>query len=224
MNTTADIDRSPTFTFFGNPNFYFQSYGSTTPTVYTGDSWNHGDIQPEIGRTFIGIVGPGMRNLGTTQPSDFFTDHVDVRPTLMLLAGLTDDYQHDGRVILELLNPDVLPVGLQTNSATLLSLGQIYKKLEAPFGELAQSALKVSTYAIDSTSVNDQTYTYLKDQIASWTSQRDVLADQIKPMLEAAEFSGQPIDERQAEQLIHEGNMLLNQTSNCASEPGACGA
>jgi hypothetical protein len=224
MNTTADLDRSPTFTFFGDPNFYFQSYGSTTPTVYTGDSWNHGDIQPEIGRTFIGIVGPGVRNLGITQPSDFFTDHVDLRPTIMSLAGLTDDYQHDGRVILELLDPDVLPVSLRTNSATLLSLGQIYKKLEAPFDQLAQSALKVSTYAIESTSVNDQTYTYLEDQIASWTSQRDVLADQIKPMLEAAEFNGQPIDERQAEQLIREGNSLLKQASKCASEPGACGA
>jgi hypothetical protein len=59
MDTTADPARSPTFTFFGNPNFFFESFGSLRPTVFTGDSWNHGDIQPEIGRTFIGIVGPG---------------------------------------------------------------------------------------------------------------------------------------------------------------------
>src|SRR5262249_40186564 len=65
MNTLADPNRTPTFTFFGNPNFFFipsSPPGSTAPTVFTGDSWNHGDIQPEIGRTFIGIVGPGVQN------------------------------------------------------------------------------------------------------------------------------------------------------------------
>ncbi|MBV8358258.1 MAG: hypothetical protein JO189_10030, partial [Deltaproteobacteria bacterium] len=217
-----DIDRSPTFTFFGNPNFYFQSIGSATPSVSTSDSWNHGDIQPEIGRTFIGIVGPGVKNLGVTQPSAFFTDHVDLRPTLMLLLGLADDYQHDGRVIAEVLDSNILPATLQAHLATLLRLGQIYKQLEAPFGELAKSALTVSTYAIESTSPNDQTYTFLEDQIAYWTSQRDVLADQIKEMLEEAEFNGQPIDERNAEQLISEGSKLLGQAALCASEPGKC--
>ena len=34
----------------------------------------------------------------------FFTDHVDVRPTMMLLLGIPDEYQHDGRVIAELLH------------------------------------------------------------------------------------------------------------------------
>jgi hypothetical protein len=224
MNTTEDIKRSPTFTFFGNPNFFFLSSGSTTPRVFTGDSWNHGDIQPEIGRTFIGIVGPGVRNLGITRPSAFFTDHVDLRPTIMALVGLTDDYQHDGRLILELLDPSTLPSSLRAHFATLLRLGQIYKQLDAPFGKLAHSALTVSTYAIKSTSPNDQTYTNLEDQITSWTSQRDVLTDQIKAMLEDAEFNGQPLDERQAEQIIGEGNTLLHQASDCASNPGSCGA
>ena len=56
------------------------------PVVGTGFAWNHGDIQPEIARTFIGIVGPGVKNLGVTMPQDFFTDHVDLRPTMMSLA------------------------------------------------------------------------------------------------------------------------------------------
>jgi len=33
-----------------------------------------------------------VRNLGIASPHDFFTDHVDLRPTLMLLTGLKDDY------------------------------------------------------------------------------------------------------------------------------------
>ncbi|MGO9055796.1 MAG: hypothetical protein ACLQU2_00175 [Candidatus Binataceae bacterium] len=223
MNTVADLAREPTFTFFGNPNFFFESSGSTTPIVGTGFAWNHGDIQPEIGRTFIGIVGPGVRHLGVTQLHDFFTDHVDVRPTIMSLVGLTDSYQHDGRVILELLDRKILPSSLHAHSATLLKLGQIYKQLDAPFGELAQSALTVSTYAIASTSTNDRTYANLESQIASWTTQRDGLAAQIKSMLEGAEFNGRSIDEQQARQIIRQGQALLNQARDCASDPANCG-
>ena len=35
MNTVADPAREPSFTFFGDPNFYFETSGSTTPTVST---------------------------------------------------------------------------------------------------------------------------------------------------------------------------------------------
>jgi hypothetical protein len=224
MNTVADPAREPTFTFFGNPNFFFLSSGSTTPTVGTGFAWNHGDIQPEIGRTFIAIAGPGVKNLGVTDPDDFFTDHVDVRPTIMALTGLTDDYQHDGRVILELVDRDVLPKSLRAHSETLRRLGQIYKQIDAPFGPLAQSAETVSTFAILSNSTNDQTYTNLENQIASWTAQRDALAAQIKSMLEGAEFGGQSIDEKAAKEIIEQGEDLLDRASDCASHPARCGA
>ena len=73
-----------------------------------------------------------------TRPRDFFTDHVDVRPTLIFLPGLTDDYQHGGRVIRELLDPNILPSSLHAHSNTLLQLAQIYKQINAPFGELAE--------------------------------------------------------------------------------------
>ena len=133
MNTVADPNREPTFTFFGNPNFFFETAASTvnlTPMVGTGFARNHGDIQDDIARTFIGIVDPGVKHLGVTLPprdsfsehdkrdhddgdhdnwmhddhddaQRFFTDHVDLRPTMMFLLGLKDDYRHYGRVILE---------------------------------------------------------------------------------------------------------------------------
>jgi len=220
MHTAADPARTPTFTFFGNPNFYFEAGNSTTPTVYTGDSWNHGDIQPEIGRTFIGIVGPGVQQLGVTQPNDFFTDHVDLRPTMLFLLGLKDDYQSDGRVILETVDPKILPSSLKPEA--LKDLGQIYKQLDAPFGQLAGSALAVSTYAIQSDSFADSTYKILEDQIALWTSQRNALAGQIRSILDGAEFNGTPIDSQQVNQIISQGNAVLNQASDCASKPGNC--
>jgi hypothetical protein len=222
MHTVADPARTPTFTFFGNPNFYFQSTGSASPVVYTGDSWNHGDIQPEIGRTFIGIVGPGVKNLGVTGRDDFFTDHVDVRPTMLSLLGLVDDYHHDGRVVLELLDPDGLPTSLHAHSDMVLDLGQIYKQINAPFGQLAASTLAVSNYALQSDSVGDATYTKLENKIASWTAQRDGLILQIRYMLEGAEFRGEPIDEQQAKQITRQAESLLDAASDCASNPAKC--
>jgi hypothetical protein len=218
MSSLADPARSPTFTFFGNPNFFLQSSGPPTPVIGTGDSWNHGDIQPEIGRTFIGIVGPGVRNLGVTQPADFFTDHVDLRPTMLYLLGLKDDYSSDGRVIFELIEGNIQ----QVHSVTLLQLGQIYKQINAPFGQLAASTLAVSTYALQSDSVGDMTYTRLENRIASWTVERDELVAQIQSMLQGAEFQGQAINDQQAQQIISQAQSLLDQASACASNPAAC--
>jgi hypothetical protein len=222
MSSASDPNRDPTFTFFGDPNFFFESTGSLSAIVGTGFAWNHGDIQPEIARTFIGMVGPGVRPIGVTQPADFFSDHTDVRPTMMYLVGLNDDYQHDGRVVLEMLDPNMLSGALHAHSHTLLELGQIYKQINAPFGSLAQSTLTVSTYAIESTSQGDTIYTNLENRIASWTAQRDPLAAQIKSLLEQAQFSGLAINEQQAKQLISSSQALLDQASACASSPAAC--
>jgi hypothetical protein len=234
MRSISDPSRDPTFTFFGNPNFFLEDpskfFNSTTPVVTpnsytagTGFAWNHGDIQPEIARTFIGIVGPGVKNLGVTEPRDFFTDHVDVRPTMMMLLGLTDDYQHDGRVITELVDNKALPSSLKVHSDTLQDLGQIYKQINAPFGDLAKSTLSVSTYAILSDSTGDATYNRLETQIAAWTLVRDGLASEIKSMLEGAEFNGEEIDEKGAKDIIKEGQALLDQAKDCASHPDKCG-
>jgi hypothetical protein len=56
---TADPARTPTFTMFGQPDYFFQSFGSIMPTPEPGFAWNHGGIQPEIAQTFLGMVGPG---------------------------------------------------------------------------------------------------------------------------------------------------------------------
>ena len=128
MVTLADSARTPTFTFFGDLNFFFESPPSargTLPFVGMGFAWNHGDIQPEIARTFIGIAGPGVRNPGVTD--SFFSDHTDVRPTIVWLSGLTDDYDHDGRVLMELIAPNTLSGHLHAHHETLLRLGQTYK-------------------------------------------------------------------------------------------------
>ena len=56
---------------------------------------------------------------------------------------------------------------LHVHSETLLRLGQVYKQINAPFGQLAHSALMVSTHALESNDPGDSTYTQLESQIAS---------------------------------------------------------
>src|SRR6266478_6500598 len=224
MSSSVDPNRDPTFTFFGDPNFFFETTGNPNAIVGTGFAWNHGDIQPEIARTFIAMAGPGVRPIGITQPSDFFSDHVDLRPTMMYLLGLKDDYEHDGRVILEMVDQNTLSSTLHAHAETLLRLGQVYKQINAPFGALSQSALIVSNFAIQSSSDGDAVYNALESKIASWTSQRDALAAQIKSVLEGSEFSGLSINEQQAKQLITASQALLGQASACAANPGSCGS
>ena len=222
MSSTVDPNRNPTFTFFGDPNFFFQTTGNPNPIVGTGFAWNHGDIQPQIARTFIAMAGPGVRHIGVTQPTDFFTDHVDLRPTMMYLLGLKDDYQHDGRVILEMVDPNIQSANLHAHTETLLRLGQTYKQINAPFGALAQSTLTVSNFAIQSESDGDAVYTSLEAKIAAWTAERDTLSAQTKQMLEGAEFSGVSINEQAAKTIIDRSQSLLDRASACAANPAAC--
>jgi hypothetical protein len=215
MVIPEDSARTPSFTFFGDPDYFFQSSGPATPVIGNGFAWNHGDIQPEIARTFIGVVGPGVQQLGAT--TAFFSDHVDVRPTLMFLVGLTDDYTHDGRVLSEIVNGNILPKGMHDNRKLAEALGQAYKSINAPFGALAMASLKVSTAALASNSPGDTEYLSLENEIQGWTEQRDSLAAQMKSILEAAEFQGARINTKQAQNLIAAAAELVAQAESAAS-------
>jgi len=67
----ADENRTPTFVDFGNPDYFFQTSPpcgtATNPIqqcVSSAFAWNHGDIQQEIGNTWVGFVGPGIDRHG----------------------------------------------------------------------------------------------------------------------------------------------------------------
>jgi hypothetical protein len=125
---TSVPDRTPTFTMFGNPDYFNETSSPTAnpsqgngtdcshapPCVFEapGFAWNHGDFQPEITRTWFAMVGPGVQNLG--RYDGVFSDHTDLRPTIVTLVGLKDDYVHEGRVLIEILEPHALPHKTQT--------------------------------------------------------------------------------------------------------------
>jgi hypothetical protein len=221
---TADPLRTPTFTPFADPNWFFFATSAATPATCSTPAacafiparsnnsfaWNHGDIQDEIASTWVGYVGQGIDGNGV---DGTWSDHTDVRPTILELVGLKDDYVHDGRVVAEILNGNALPAALK-KSSSFVSLAQTYKQLNAPFGAFAMAALSSSTKALASNDANDATYNSIEGQIQSLTAQRDALAAQMIVLLDGAEFKGQRFSDSQAQSFIAQGQALLNQANS----------
>jgi hypothetical protein len=198
----SDPARTPTFTLWANDDFFVTSNGSApscggNPCVSPGFAWNHGDIQPEIANTWVGFVGPGVAQRGVD--STTWTDHANVRPTLLALTGLTDDYAHDGFVLTQALTQQAVPQALRESLPLNKALADAYEQVNAPFGEFDQATLKASTKALASGSAtDDDEYTRTEAAIQALTSKRDQLASQIEGQLEGAAFSGRRIPPVQA--------------------------
>jgi hypothetical protein len=224
---TADPFRTPTFTPFADPDWFFFATGGTPPATCatpaacafiparTNQSfaWNHGDIQDEIASTWIGMVGPGVDQAGVDSAT--WSDHTDVRPTILALVGLKDDYIHDGRVLSEALTGYAIPSAVK-KSGSFVQLAQIYKQLDASFGSFAMDTLKASTRALASNDAGDATYSSIESQIENLTNQRNELAAQIIGLLNGAEFNGQTFSNVQAQALIAQAQSLLDQAHGLA--------
>jgi len=207
----ADPARTPTFTMFARPD-YFLTPGSSTcgtscVTQNPAFAYDHGDYAAEIDTNFVGIVGPGVQNLGldgsaanagpssagpdsgqVTVPGSGTTgtwvDETDIRPTMMYLLGLRDDYEHDGRVITQVLtNPNSALTG-----RGVTALGDCYKQLNSSVGEFGTATLQASTKAVESNSAGDKQYLKTNRVLAGLDIGRDQVAGVIKNDLEAAAF------------------------------------
>jgi hypothetical protein len=210
---TADPARTPTLVMFGDPDYFlFASAANCNSPCITegpGFAWNHGDVQPEITTTWLGMVGPGVKDLGVD--STTWSDHTDIRPTMMLLTGLKDDYSHDGRVLSEDLTTSALPSPIRANSVLFEQLAAAYKQINAPVGQFGLGTLAISNTAITSDAMDDSTYTQLEGNLQTLNGQRNSIAGQIISILEGAAFKGQTIDSSTANNLIQEANQLLQQ-------------
>jgi len=175
-------------------------------------AWNHGDVQPEIVTTWLGMVGPGVHQTGIDSAT--WSDHTDIRPTMMSLLGLTDDYSHDGRVLVEDLQGSVLPSALQKSGDNFTALAQMYKQIDACVGQLGLASLSASTKALESNTPHDNTYNNLENHLIRISSKRDALAAKMIALLEGAEFNGQPISTGQADPLISQGQDLLDEVNS----------
>jgi hypothetical protein len=212
----TDPARTPSFTAFGNPDYFVRENNTTcgsNPCIDYHFAWSHGDIQPVIAETWLGLVGPGLKKLGIDAKT--WTDHTNVRSTTLALAGLRDTYVNDGRVLIEAIETKALPQSLIAHRATLLRLGNVYEQVNAAFGQFGLDLLTASTKALKST--DETQYESIETSIANLATQRDALASQIKGALNAAAFDGQALNEQQAKAWIAQAQSLLNQASALAA-------
>ena len=207
----ADPARTPTFALFAKPDYYLFNGGTTCSgacvSQNTGFAWDHGDYAAEINTNYVGFVGPGVRKLGLdgspagagpssagpdsgqitvaqTHLAGPWTDETDIRPTVMYLTGLRDDYEHDGRVITQVLaDPNR---ALRKPGVTFL--GECYKQLNSSVGRFGAETLIADTAAIEGTSTGDATYLHVDQALRRLELVRDLLAGRIKGELEAAAF------------------------------------
>jgi hypothetical protein len=204
---TADPNRTPTYTLFADPDWFFFATGggncatpadcaSIPPRTSQSFAWNHGDLQQEIATTWAGYVGPGVSRQGDV--GSVWTDHTDLRPTMLTLLGLKDDYQTDGRAVTQILNENAVPVSLRVHHPSLQKLGSTYKQLMASFGEFSMNTLTASTNALGSgTTADDSKYNLIESQIQALTDQRNALAAQIRTGLNDAQFNDVELSENQ---------------------------
>jgi hypothetical protein len=178
----------------------------------TGFAYDHGDYAAEINTNYIGLVGPGVKHLGLDGPAadkgatssgpnsgqievaqDNFpgpwADETDIRPTVLYLAGLRDDYEHDGRVVTQVLSRPNKALG----ASGVKDLGACYKQLDSSVGHFGAATLIASTKAIQSSAKNDKTFLTVDAALRVLEVARDKLAGVIKGELEAAAFHDKKI-------------------------------
>ncbi len=212
----ADPARTPTFALFAKPDYYLSSGGTTCTgscvTVNDGFAWDHGDYAAEINTNYAAFAGPGVKHLGldgqapdtgpnsagpdsgqtvvaTSGTTGTWMDETDIRPTLMYLTGLTDDYEHNGRVITQLLaDPNHALRG-----PGVARLGACYKQLNSSVGQFGNDTLRAATAAVESNTPGDSEFTQVNAALSGLEKVRDALALRLKGELEAAAFGDKPI-------------------------------
>jgi hypothetical protein len=177
-------------------------------------AWNHGYYAPEVNNNWLGLVGPGVRHGGVdgatagqgpssagtanSSPqldtsltnSGTWADESDVRPTIMALTGLKDDYIEDGRVLTE----DLTIRPGQTGGPLFQPLAACYKQLNSSVGQFGTDVLVADTKALTTgSSRKDWDYLLTSFEIKVLGAERDALATRIKDDLYNAEFNNIPL-------------------------------
>ncbi len=118
----------------------------------------------------------------------------------MHLTGLRDDYAHEGRVLIEILESEP-PQG-----EIFVALARAYKAINAPLGVLGRRTLERSTHAL---LADDADYAAFDAQLADLSAARNAIAGRMIAILEAAEFAHTPINVGEAQGLIGEADALV---------------
>ncbi len=225
--TSSSPARTPSFTAFSASDYFVMTAGnladcsSQSPCAERDPSysWTHGNAASDMSLTWFGLVGPGVRKLGLDE--SVFSDHADIRPTMLALLGLADDYVHDGRVLAEWIEPSSLAPQLRGNQTGFLDLAKAYKALNAPLGKAGTTVLALATQAVEG---SDQDYARFVAMLDGTTHARDLLAHEIKSRLDEVAFGDNPVStarttylERTARALVQSMTELVKGDAHSAS-------
>ncbi len=222
---TSDPLRTPTYSIFPVPDYYFSTTGPAI-SINSSFGWNHGYYSPNINITWGALVGPGVTARGVDGPAPSggneahdpnsrrtvpqastvgtWVDEVDLRPTLLHLVGLTDDYRSDGTVITQELS----------GSHQLEGLAALYRQLNSSVGTFATLTLIADSAALVSGSAhNDSEYTRVEHALTRLADARDALVAQLKPILS----SHGSLRQGRVASTLAQGAALLKQVQSLAT-------
>ena len=223
---TADRLRTPSYTLFPVPDYYFSTTGPAV-SVNTGFAWNHGYYSPNIDVTWSALVGPGVKAGGVDGPTPAqgneasdpnstntvpeastkgtWVEEVDLRPTLLHLAGLTDDYPSDGAVVSQVLTE---PSSALTGTADLASA---YQAINSSVGPFATWTLQADSKALaGGSAADDSAFATQQAALSDLLAHRDRVASAMKAALAAA-AAGQAPGHGQLTSLLAQARALLRQ-------------
>ncbi|MFD2420787.1 hypothetical protein [Amycolatopsis pigmentata] len=198
----ADPLRTPTYTVFPKPDFYFATSGPNV-SVQGRYAWNHGYYSPNIDITWAAVAGPGVAARGIDGPDPAggneshdpnsthtvpqastvgtWVEETDLRPTLLYLTHLKDDYVSDGRVISQILTSR--PPAL----AATERLAALYQQLNSSVGAFATDTLIADTAALAGGSAgHDEAFQREQWLLTRLADERDQLAREMKARLAEA--------------------------------------
>jgi hypothetical protein len=203
---TNDPLRTPTYSIFPVPDYFFGTSGPNV-SINPGFAYDHGYYSPNINVTWVGFAGPGVSRAGLDGPGPTggneshdpnsthtvpeastqgtWVEETDIRPTMLYLLGLRDDYESDGHVIAQAL--ETVPRGI----AATERLAAGYDQIESSVGQFATDTLIADTKALASGSGSDDSaYDATLASLQQLANARDRVVIKLKRVL-----NGSPYDE-----------------------------
>jgi hypothetical protein len=196
---TADPLRTPTYTLFPKPDYFFSTSGANV-SINSSFAYDHGYYSPNIDVTWAAMAGPGVAVRGVdgpdpsqgNQPHDpestktvpeastqgTWVEEASIRPTMLYLLGLKDDYQRDGHVITQALSSVPSPL------ATVADLATGYDQINSSVGPFGTDTLIADSKALASGSASDDSaFTAEQQTLLTLANDRDRFAALIKSTL-----------------------------------------
>ena len=135
-----------------------------------------------------------------------WVEETDIRPTMLKLLGLTDDYQSDGHVITQALTPASVSAAL----AATADLAKGYDQINSSVGQFATDTLIADSKALAGGSASDDSaYATEQATLKQLADDRDQAAAKIKQTLSDAATGHMPSHGEIQSGLSHVKELLM---------------